>query len=214
MWVTGVQTCALPICVDRSWTGFQPSGASASAVATAAVNNLAPDLVMVASLVAAVGGSGSWCPSRGWSCGGDVLGGVFVSWFRRCVDACSGVGVEPLDLSRSVGSSGSSSAQESWWCGGRSGASGAGFGSGSVVAVVRSTLQVPALVDGRLLQFSGMEMLSSPGMVEACWCLLRRLAGGGVRQVQRWFSVAVVLMLLLRQFVLACVCTTLVCSLL
>ena len=183
--------------VGRCRLGFQLSGASVSAVATAAVNKCAPDLFLMAGGMAADGGSGSQLPSRGWSGGGEVLGGDFVPRFRRCVDACSGVSVELCGLCRSFDSLGSTLAQGSGSAGGRSGVGAvvvpdAGSEDGSVVAVDRSLAQVPAFVVGRLL-LSGLKMLSFPGMAVACFLPLRWLAGGADRQVDGLFSSAVVL---------------------
>ena len=88
-----------------------------------------------------------------------------------------------------------------------------GLGGGSTVAVVRSSSQIPALVVGWLLRFSGVEVLLFSSMVGACSFLLRRLAGGGVWQDEGWFSFAVVLVFLPRQRVCRPVfLCTLVCS--
>ena len=66
----------------------------------------------------------------------------------------------------------------------------------------------------RLSNALGLGVHLVPGMVVACFFLLRRLAGGGVRQVDWWFSSLVVLVLFLAVCVLAYVrCIVLVSTL-
>ena len=89
--------------------GLRPSVTSALAVVSAAANKGAPDLLLLASGVVAVGASGAVSSSQGRCCGGGGLEVDLLPWFRRCGDACSGVVAEPRGLHRSFSSLVSSS---------------------------------------------------------------------------------------------------------
>ena len=90
-----------PRSLDLGKHGLRPSVTSAPAVVSAAANKGVPDLLLLASWVVAVGGSGGVWSSQGCCSGGGDLEVELLLWFRRRGDACSGVVAEPRSLHRS-----------------------------------------------------------------------------------------------------------------